>query len=143
MRGRNKNSFKKLNFKSNKGFTMQDLIVAIMVLLLFVGTIGTTFISIYRIQADTQVDEVVTLYAIQIVEYVDKISYEEVVNNMENDIIARFNIPDKINVHINVSDYKPETNSEDLIKQVSVSMDYTFNKQERNITINRLKIKEL
>ena len=43
-----------LNLKSNQGFTIQDLAVAIMILILFAGTIGGIYISILTVQAETK-----------------------------------------------------------------------------------------
>lgn len=128
--------------KSNQGFTMQDLVVAILILMLFVGTIGSVYLAVYQVQLDTKLDSVATLFAVQIVEYIDKISYDEVENGMEQKIRQEFSIPNSFKIQIQVSNYEPEANSQDIIKEVKVTITYTFNENDRNITINRLKIKE-
>ncbi len=128
--------------KSNQGFTMQDLVVAILILMLFVGTIGSVYLAVYEVQIDTKLDSVATLFAVQIVEYIDKISYDEVENGMEQKIRQEFSIPNSFGIQIQVSNYEPEANSQDIIKEVKVTITYTFNENDRNITINRLKIKE-
>ena len=81
--------------KSNQAFTMQDLVIAIMVLLLFVGTIGGTYLAIYQVQADTKLDSVATLYMIQMLEYIDKIGYDEVTNGMEETLRTQFAVPSR------------------------------------------------
>lgn len=128
--------------KSNQGFTMQDLVVAILILMLFVGTIGSVYLAVYEVQIDTKLDSVATLFAVQIVEYIDKISYDEVNNGMEEEVRQEFSIPNSFGIQIQVSNYEPEANSQDIIKEVKVTITYTFNENDRNITINRLKIKE-
>lgn len=133
----------KINFKSNKGFTMQDLVIAMWILILFVGVIGSVYVATYKIQADTQIDELATVHVIEIIEYIDKISYDDVKNGMENDLIGRFNIPSKFNVSVIVSEYKPSEDASDLVKEVSVNIDYTFSNQQRNILMKRLKVKEV
>lgn len=129
--------------KSDKGFTMQDLVIAIMVLLLFVGTIGGTYLAIYQVQADTKLDSVATLYMIQMLEYIDKIGYDEVNNGMEDTLRTQFNVPSRFEFVIDVSNYSPSNDSLDLVKIVKLSMTYTFQEQERNIVIEELKVKEI
>ena len=133
----------KKNLKSNKGFTMQDLAIAIIILFLFAGTIGGIYLSIYQIQSDTKLDSIATLYTVQIMEYMDKISYKQVTNGMEDAVRQQFNIPDSFNILIDVSSYLPSQDSEDLVKQVSVTLTYHFNDSDKTIKIERLKVKEL
>ena len=129
--------------KSNKGFTMQDLIIAIMILLLFVGTIGGTYLAIYQLQADTKLDSVATLYMVQMLEYIQKIGYDEVEKGIEEILRTQFNIPSRFGITIDVSSYLPSSNSEDLVKTVKLTMNYIFQEQERNLVITTLKVKEL
>jgi uncharacterized protein YneF (UPF0154 family) len=129
--------------KSNKGFTMQDLAIAIVILLLFVGTIGGTYLAIYKVQSDTKLDSVATLYMIQMLEYINKIGYDEVTNGMEETLRAQFSIPNRFHIKLEISSYLPKSDSRDLVKKVNLTMNYTFQKQERNLLITTLKVKEL
>ena len=129
--------------KSRNGFTLQDLAIAIVILLLFVGTIGGTYLAIYQVQADTKVDSVATLYMIQMLEYIDKIGYDEVSNGMEDTLRTQFSIPSGYGISIDVSSYLPSTDSQDLVKKVKLTMNYTFQERERNIVIEKLKVKEI
>lgn len=139
-----KNKKKIINLKQEKGFTMQDLIIAFGIILLVGGTIGSTYLAIYTIQSDTKVDALATLYAIQITEYIDKISYEEVVNEINiNSIKQKFNISDKFTVNIDVANYEQDEENLDMVKKVKIELSYSFRKQNRKIVFNRLKIKEL
>ena len=132
-----------INLKSNKGFTMQDLVLAIAIFALFSVIIGTGLVVTFKVQADSQVDEVGTLYAVQIAEYIDKISFDEVENGMGDSMAKKFNIPTNFTVTINVSDYKPELQEASYVKDVDINLEYNFNNDSRNIRIQKLKIKEL
>lgn len=135
---------KLINLKQNKGFTMQDLIIAFGIILVVGGTIGTTYLAIYSIQIETKKDAIATLYAIQITEYIDKISYEEVIEGMDTEAIKQeFNISNKYEVNINVGNYEQDGENLDMVKKVRIEINYTFDNQERKIVFNRLKIKEL
>lgn len=135
---------KKYFFQSNKGFTIQDLVVALMVIMLFVGTITGAYLSIYKVQADTKIDAVATVYMVQIMERVDKVGYEEFtsqtlgeefVNQVRND----FTIPSSFGIVIEST----PANEEDIVRTVKVSLNYTFSDKERSITMERLKVKEI
>lgn len=133
----------KKSIKSNQGFTMADLAVAIVILLLFVGTIGGTYLAVYKVQADTKMDSVATLYMVQILEYLDKIGYDEVVDGMEDSLKAQFNIPSRFHIQLEISSYLPQSNSQDLVKTIKLTMNYIFQEQERNLVFTTLKVKEI
>lgn len=132
-----------LKLKSNNGFTMQDLIIAIAIFTLFAGIIGTAIVATFRVQSDSQVDEVGTLYAIQIAEYIDKISFDDVESGMGDSLASMFNVPANFTVTIDVSDYKPAGETLSCVKEVDINLAYNFANDSRNIRIQRLKIKEL
>ena len=135
------------NFKSNKGFTLQDLILAIMILMLFVGTVGSLFISVYQVNADSKVDALTTIYAIKILEYIDKINYEEVTEAKKASLISKMqtelDIPNSLRVSLNITNYNPDWSSKDYVKQVRLIIDYTFNNKDKQLLIDTLKVKEL
>lgn len=137
--------FKKnlLNIKSDKGFTMYDLAIALIIFTMFAALIGSLIVTTYKVQVNTEVDEVVTLYAIQIVEYIDKIGFDEVTNELSNTLPQQFGLPESITLNIQVSDYNPNQETEIYTKKVSVDLKYDFDGEQKNILINRLKIKEL
>lgn len=132
-----------LKLKSNSGFTMQDLIIAIAIFVLFAGIIGTAIVSTFRIQSDSQVDEVGILHAVEIAEYIDKVSFDEVENGMGDALAEKFNVPSNFTVTVEVSDYKPTGETLSCVKEVDINLEYSFANDSRNIRIQRLKIKEL
>lgn len=129
--------------KSNKGFTMQDLAIAIIAFVLLAGTVTSIYLSIYKVQADTQVDAVATLYTIQIMERIDKLAYDEVVeNNLENLVNTMrqdFTIPSSFRIGLEIIPY----NQDDIVKTVKLTFTYSFSGKEKNIIIERLKVKEI
>lgn len=132
-----------LNLKSNKGFTMYDLIIALVVFTMFVGFIGTMLGSTFEVQVDSQADEVAALYAIQVAEYIDKISFEQVETGIADSIATYFEIPSGYTLTIDVSDYKPENETESYVKTVNINLKYNYNNEDKNFSVNRLKIKEI
>lgn len=134
---------KNINLKSNQGFTMQDLAVAIIILILFAGTIGGIYVSILTVQAETKIDAIVTVYAMQILEDIDRIDYEDVTNGMEESYRTKFKIPSSMTLNINVTKYEPETNSEDIIKNIKVTIDYSFRGKTKQFVIENIKVKEV
>lgn len=130
------------NFKSNKGFTMQDLVIAITVFMLFAGIVGTLLVNTFKVQADSQVDEVAVLYVVQVAEYIDKISFDEVESGIGDSISKKFNIPAKMTLTINVEDYKPTAETGEYVKEVDINLEYNFDNDSRNIRVQKLKIKE-
>ena len=129
--------------KSNKAFTLQDAAIAIAIILLFAGTITSTFVAIYKIQADTKVDSVAALFTVQIMERIDKLGYNEVeednIDNIISKMRADFNIPNNFSINIEI---EPDEITNELVKTVHVKLGYNFNNQDKSISIKILKIKE-
>lgn len=135
---------RKLNLKSEAGFTMADLIAALIIFSIFTGVIGSLMYTSYKTNLQTKVAGIAGGYAIQILEDIDKIGYDEVVNGMENAYKDKFGIPSQFNIHIEVSNYNDDENSkEDLIKKVKLTIEYTFAESSDRFVVNRLKIKEV
>ncbi len=132
------------SLKSNKGFTLQDAAIAIGIILLFTGVVVGGFIKIANVQAETKLDAVATLFAVQAMERIDKVSYEEVekdnleelASQMKND----FSIPSSFDIKLDII---PDELTDQLVKTVQLDLSYTFQNETRNIVIRRLKVKEL
>ena len=125
--------------KSNKGFTMQDVIIGLIVLTIFAGTIASCYLAIYKVQAQTQATAVATLYGIQILENIDRISYEQVENGMEQSYKQTYGISDAMNLKIDVSQY----NSENTIKRIKLTLTYRIAGNEENLVFEKFKVKEI
>lgn len=124
--------------KSNKGFTIQDIIVAMTVLVLFTGIIGGSIVAIYKVQAETKLSSSATLYAIQIIENIDKISYDDVKDGDLRTWRTDYGIPDIMNLDLDVSAY----NENDTIKIVKLTISYEFSGKTQTLVLEKLKVKE-
>ena len=82
-------------------------------------------------------------YAIQILEDIDKISYDKVINGMESSYKSKFSIPNGFDLSIEVSNYNEGTDKEDLIKKVKLTITYSLAENSENLVIERLKVKEI
>lgn len=137
----------KEKLKSNKGFTIQDLIFALMIIMIFVGVIGSLFVSVYTVKADTKVDSLATIYAIKMLEYMDKVTYDKVSEENKSRLISEmrktFNIPISYKISLDITKYKPSWDNEDYVRIIKLKMDYTFNNKDRQFVFDTIKVKEL
>lgn len=135
------NETRKINIKSNSGFTMTDLIVALAIFIAFVGVIATLLYSTFRLNLQTKLAGESVNYAIQILEDIDKISYDEVKDGMEEYYIEKFEIPNGFDLKIKV--LNDETLNNQFVKKVKLNIEYKFSGNFESIVIERLKVKEI
>lgn len=134
----------KLNIKSEKGFTMEDLTIALLIITLFVGVVSTMMYKVYKIKLKTDLTSQMVMYAVQILEDIDKIAYEEVKPELANIYNSKFSIPQGYEIEIQVSNYgEGRANIKDLIKIVRLNISYTFSGEKEEFEVTRLKIKEI
>ena len=131
------------NLKSNKAFTLQDAAIAIIIIMLFAGTIGVTMVNIYKVQAVTKIDAVASLFVVQVTERIDKLGYTEVTAENMNNVITQmrkdFSIPQSFNLNIEI---EPDEITNNLVKTVNVQLGYNFLNEDRSISVKTLKVKE-
>ncbi len=130
--------------KSEKGFTMEDLTVAVIIIITFVGIITSLMYSVKKLNIETDLTAQMTSYAVQIIEDIDKISYEEVNEELAKTYNEKFSIPKAFKIDLKVSKYgEGMENMKDLIKIVDLKISYTFKGNEQKFTVQKLKIKEM
>ena len=129
--------------KSNKAFTITDLVIALIIFLMFSGIVVTAFYAVFKSNSKIKLEAAATNYAIQILEDIDKITYNEVQNGMENNYRQKFSIPDGYSINIGVTNYNEGNDKEDLIKNVNLKIEYKILNDTEKIVINKIKIKEL
>lgn len=135
---------KKQYLKGNKGVTITDIVVSMIVLSLFVGLIGNLYYQIALQNSIIQSNAVVAYYAVKIAEGIDKMSYENVTNELSNTVKQTYEIPDGINITISVEKQsETDPSKEDIIKTVTIRAEYTCFEQTRNYEMKKLKIKEI
>lgn len=133
----------KTNIKSDFGFTMTDLVIAMIIFLIFSGLVVTAFYSSYVVNSKTKITASATNYSIQILEDIDKITYDEVQNGMENMYRQKFSIPNGYSLKMKVTNYNEGNDKEDLIKNVKLTIEYKIAGDTEKIVINKIKVKEL
>lgn len=131
----------KLKLKSDKGFTMQDVIVACIILTIFVGTIAALMTSVYKTNIKTRLTSQMATYAVEILEDIDKISYADAQERTGSYYKSKFQIPAGFDVNLELTDYGE--NTEDVIKIVNLKIAYTLQGDTTEYTVQRLKIKEI
>ena len=133
-----------LNIKSENGFTMQDLIIAIFIIVVLIATISSMVYSVYKTNLKLDLSARMTTYAIQILEDIDKIAYEEVNSSLAERYVKQFSIPSGFYVDIQVSRYGESLeNIQDVMKIVKLTISYTLQGETEEFVVERLKIKEL
>ena len=130
--------------KSENGFTMQDLLVACLIFTLFAGLIGTLMYQVYETNIRANLTSQMCIYAVQILEDIDKISYEDAQTKTGEDYKSQFSIPGGFDVELQLTDYaEDQENIEDVIKIVDLKISYTLAGKTEEFSVRRLKIKEL
>lgn len=134
----------KEKIKTEKGFTLQDLVIACLIITLFVGIIGTLMYLVYKTNIKADLTSQMCVYAVQILEDIDKISYEEAQTMTGSAYKEKFSIPSGFNVQLEFSNYgEGVENIQDVMKIVNLRISYTILGEEEEFTVQRLKIKEL
>lgn len=129
--------------KSNRGATITDVVTGILILILFTGILTTSFYNIYKHNVLIKYNSIAVDYTIKILEYTDRIKYEEVTNDLNNIIKEKFNIQDRFNVKVDVQNYnKDDSEKEDIIKIVKVTVNYKVAGEGYKYSVEKLKIKE-
>lgn len=135
----------KKNFlKRNAGVTLSDTVVAIIILSLFVGVIGNLYYQILKNSTIANLNAMALYYSIKLAEDTDRIAYEEVTNDLNNNILQKYNMPENFNMTIDVENYSNSNlNKEDIIKKVKITVNYTYLNEQNKYEIEKLKIKEM
>lgn len=129
--------------KQNKGISMVDLIIAMVLLSLFVGVIGNLYYQIVLQNNMLRMNAVAVYYAVKVAEGIDKMPYEEVTNELNDTLKQEYEIPDIITIHIEVENYnETDPSKEDIIRTVKIQTKYICFEKEQTYTIEKLKIKE-
>ena len=124
-------NLKKVNTKSENGFTFTDLAIAIFVILY----------QITEVKLSTQLSAEATVCAIQILEDIDKTDYDLIKNGMENAYKTKFQIPNGFAIRIDVID-SAYTIAGQPTKRVELRIKYKFKGRDEELAITRYKVKE-
>ena len=130
--------------KANNGISMTDVIIAMLILCMFVGVIGNLYYQI-SLQSNTiRFNAIAVYYSVKIAEEIDRISYEDVTNGLNNTLKTDYEIPDLLNMTVDIQNYNAiDSSKEDIIKIVTIRAEYKVLNDEKFYEIKKLKIKEI
>lgn len=133
------------NIKSNRGVSITDVVIALIILTIFTGVIGNLIYQIAYNNAALRVNAIAADYAVKEAEYIDKIAYEDVqTSNEKITQINGENVLDAFTIKLDVEDYKGnDETKQDIIKKVTITVNYNILKDEKSYKIEKLKIKEM
>ena len=133
----------KINLRSQKGFTLQDIAIECIIFTTFVGLISTLMYNVYLTNTKANLSAQMAIYATQILEDIDKISYEEAQEMTSELYKQKFNIPNNYGIDLELTDYTQENeNIQDIIKIVNLNISYKIFGDTETFSVKRLKIKE-
>lgn len=131
---------KKKRILDNKGITGIDLVTGLIVFGLFVGLITSLMTSIYRQSIEIQKSANAMAYATIVLEKVDEKAFEEI----DNDFVTKLANSNEIVIDEGYTiDFSANNFINDVLKKVTVKVVYDINGQERLLTIDKLKVKEI
>ena len=152
----------KIKLKSNKGISMVDVIIAIIIMAMFVGIVGNLYVKIATDNSKIKMNALATYYVVQIAEYIDKISYDdefleigtrndETVQNalkgsLKSVFIGWTEDIMEVNVIVKEPTYKnQEIEREDILKQIEIVAEYSVigEEEKQKYTVFKTKVKEM
>lgn len=132
-------------YTNNKGFTTQEVIISIIIIILFISIITGGFYNYYiSIQANTR-RAVASNIIIDVIENVEIMNYDDITTNNIDTQIQKLKsenvIPNNYKIQFTLNNYNQTEGNQDkkdLIKILTVSVKYTVGNKEENYEITRL-----
>ena len=142
-------------FKQKRGATMADLSIAVVIIAVFTGVVGTLLYKSYAVSSSIVNSANTSAYATLIMEKVDEKPFEEITSNfVKNLTTAEEGQVPEVEVidgaysfefqvrEINKDEYMVQGSS--IFKQVTLTVFYHKGKQdEEKITLSKIKVKEM
>ena len=135
----------KQKLKSNKGITTGDIIISVIIIIMFISIITTSFYNYYLSTQSKTRRTMATNALIDIIENVEMMEYstvnEEAINTLIEGFITDGTIPSGYNVNFTLTNYNETENNTDkldLIKILNVKVSYILNDKEETFEITRL-----
>lgn len=145
---------KLIQIRQEKGITTADLAIAIIILIIFVSLISTAFYNYYISSAGKNRSAIATNCAIDVIEQVKKMEYDQITQETVEQLVDKMKtigievstgntiyIPEPYRVTVNLKNYhqtEGNTDKKDVIKQVTVTIQYEVSKKTEQIQISRL-----
>lgn len=131
-------------WRENRAATMTDVIVGMIILIMFTGILTTSFYKMYMHNISIRMNAIAVDYAIKILEDVDRMTYEEVTNDLNNTLTQKYTIKENYTINLEIENYnKNDETKQDIIKTVKVTVKFKVADQEQEYTVKKVKIKEM
>lgn len=132
-------------FVSEKGFTTTDIIISVIIIVLFISIITTSFYNYYiSIQAKDRKTMAINII-IDVIENVEIMNYDNInqdsINSLVDNLKNNGTIPNNYNINTILQNYNEIEGNEgkqDLIKILTVTINYSIGNKTENIEISRL-----
>ena len=131
-----------MNIKKNNGFIGVDMGIAVIAILAFSGLIISLMYNNYLENARVKMEAMSTIYLTEILENIGIANYDNVKQDEINNFIPSDMKNSVYNAKIEVNSNLSETQKEDIIKKVNVTVSYKLANKEYKHTMERIKVKE-
>ena len=153
--------------KDNKGLAASDGLLALLIVTLFTGIIATLIFSIYVSNTSLKRMSIANSYLVDVLEYVDSLYYDELTvekiqENPKYEALQELTGDDLEEpeegtqrvwrlkgevekgyiLDIIMDKYAPEENTLDLVRKITVRVNYSIGNRNQNIEIVKLKSRE-
>lgn len=137
-------NIKKL-YENNKGFTTQEIIISIIIIIIFVSIITSGFYNYYMTIQSKNRRAIATNIIIDVIENIEIMNYEDITIDKVNDLIksleedGTIKKPYKVSFILqNYNELEGNEDKKDLLKILKVTVQYTANEKEEKYEITRL-----
>lgn len=134
-----------IKLKDNKGFTATDITIAVIIILIFVSIITTAYYNYYLTITSKNRNAIATNCIIDVIENVEMMNYEDItqdtLKNKIQELYDNNTLPQQYKVIAVVEKYNEtdgNTNKKDLIKKITVTVEYEMGKKTQKLEISRL-----
>ena len=157
-------------FKKNKGISLMDIGISVTLFALFAGIVGELYYQIAFNNLKVRYEGIAVYNAVRLSEYVDLMEYDDVVSMTEAQLkLMKYSQQELSNLGINSSEdqmvldcpqeliesndfniemdvesyeHPEEVSSEDVVKMVTITINYEIMGKQYEYSVDKLKFKE-
>lgn len=136
---------KKNKMYDNKGVTTADIVASVLIIIVFISVITTSFYNYYLSTTSESRAAMATNCVIDVIENVEAMDYEDVEQASVDELVQGFvedgTIPSGYTLTAQLQKYNElegNADKKDLIKILKVNVKYTINEKEENFEVTRL-----
>ena len=135
----------KQKVKENRGFTLVDIAIGVIVIMFFIGVIATLFYNFYLTASAKNRNALATNCLIDVIEEVKKMDYEQIATQEIDLLISSLQvnktIPNGFQVSAQVQKYNEMEGNQDkldIIKILQIRVEYHIGQKTQNIEVSTL-----